>query len=260
MKNQTRIAEIALNNWHVAYAEYCDKFGHRLEVEADELDVVSTKSKGQDLFIFTNQTLSRHNVTELRGYCLDRTESDGRQYVKSDQKGYVIERALYPDGCYTRRELGHSISKSEWKNVTYKPVVHLENRLAYHAKNHAVYQYYRVARAIIKYSGQVTRILDGKEWTCAKISDDIYLVLSPDIFQINDELSESICPESASRTFNDGIELESDITALNKAEGKAHLMKTEKYQKQQQIKTVRRVHIRPNRTEKVPFEKCVVRS
>jgi hypothetical protein len=240
MKNQTRIAELVLNNWYVSYAEYCDKFGHRLEVEADELDVISTKSKGRDLFIFTNQTLSRHIVTELRGYMLD--------------------NVLFPAECYTKRELGHSIPKKEWHKVIYTPVVSLENRLGYHEKNHEVYQYYRIARAIIKYSGQVTRILDGKAWTCAKIADETYLVISPEIVQMNDELSESICPENVGRSFNDAIELESDITALNRSEGKADLINTEKYLKLKQIHTVRRKHIRPNRTEKVPFEKCVVRS
>ena len=202
MKNQTKVAELAVHNWYATYSQYCDKFGKKTEFELEELDIVGTKSKGRDLYIFTSATLDRHIVTELRGYTLD--------------------GILYPAECYTRRELGHSIPESQWHLVKYKPVVALENRLAYHAKNHEISEYYRISRAIIRFAGSVTRVLDGKSYTVTPICKDTYLVISPEVVQINDEISEGFCPEYLNRAHNDSIVLKSDISPLNRRENKLY--------------------------------------
>jgi hypothetical protein len=226
--NKELIATRALHNWFITYSEHVGQNKANAINESD-LVVVDVKCKGtREIYITVAATITRHVVSELRGYCLEHVESAGEQYVKSDKKSYVLERALYPADCYTRRELGHSISENEWKDVKYKPVVSLENRLAYHARDKQIHEYYRFARAIVRYSGQVTRIINGREMLCALIGDDTYVIISPAIVKITDEISEKFSPEFCGSVLNDGIDLESDYSALNKREGKMKPVKVKK--------------------------------
>ena len=253
MKNSTVIAQNVLARYCEEHASYCERFHKRNDIKELELDY--PKSKGHELYIFTKQTLSRHIVTELRGYKLERSECDGAQYVNSDKKRYVIESALYPADCFTRRELGHSIPVAKWKNVTYLPVVPLENRLAYHERNRQIYEYYKVVRAIIRYSGKVTRIIEGKSWDCARLDNNTYLVLCPEEQFINDEISESL--HDGMKNFDEfyAVYMSQDKTPHEK---RAQLVSKAEYDKRPRL--VKRTHIRPNRIEQVPFSKCVVRN
>lgn len=260
MKNTTVIAQKVLDRYCQEHDSYCERFNKRNDIGELELD--TPKSKGHELYVFTKQTLARHIVTELRGYELKTTVGDASQYEKSHvkSKNYLVVGGLYPAECFTRRELGHSIPKKQWDGVKYLPVVPLENRLAYHDRNRAIYEYYKVARAIIRYSGKVTRIIDGQEWLCARLDKDTYLVISVPDQLINDELSESISQDWLSKPVDEfyAVLFEHHKTG-HKREPKADLCTKDEYRKHVLTHKVTRTgHIRPNRTEQVPFEKCVV--
>lgn len=195
MKNIDTVAKRALENWYASYlADHDRRYAKKRKPDILELSVTRAKSIGHELYIFTNHTLDRHIVTELRGYPLAHMVCDTSQYDLSTNKKsyYVVQGATYPADCFTRRELGHSIPKKHWDKVRYLPVVPLENRLAYHDRDHAIYLYYKVARAIIRFSGEVTRTIEGKKWSCAMIADDTYIVIAPEVQRVHDESNESV--------------------------------------------------------------------